>query len=252
MEGAADLKSGRPVEYPVPWDLVAGLAPHVARGTRRHIGEFTRAIVERMRPGPRYEGLDRLPEDGRFVLAANHYQRKGLWILHTAAAITQAVVARYGGENDPPVRWVVTANWPRWRIVGNLSMASPGDWVLPKVAEVLQCYPVSFAGANPEFTARSVRRMLREARTAALARPIGIFPEGVAGSAGRMSEPLAGVERVLVQLARCGWPVAPCGVSEHDGRLVLRFGDPVAAGEVARQGGESARAVMRRIGELVG
>jgi hypothetical protein len=88
MEGQAGLSG--PIQYPVPWRLVAGLTPYIARRRRRDIDEFTRAIVERMQPGPRYEGLELLPDGPRFLLVANHYQRKGLWILHSAAAVTQA------------------------------------------------------------------------------------------------------------------------------------------------------------------
>lgn len=239
----------KPVAYPVPWDLVFGLTPHLANRTRRNISDFTRQIVERMSPAPLVEGLEQLPAgNARFVLAANHYQRQGLWILHTAAALTQAMVQRYGPEEDPPVRWIVTANWPPWRL-GPVTIPSPGDRLLPKVADVLQCYPVSFAGANPEYTARSVRRILKDART--LTRPIGIFPEGVAGAAGQLTAPLDGVERMLVHLAKGGWPVAPCGVSESGGRLVLRFGAIVPAGEIVDAGSAAARLVMERIALLL-
>ena len=33
-------------------------------------------------------GLDTLPANPSFVLAANHYQRKGLWILHPCSVVT--------------------------------------------------------------------------------------------------------------------------------------------------------------------
>jgi hypothetical protein len=209
-----------PVSYPVPWDLVFSLTPHIARGTRRDIDDFTRAVVERMSPGPRVEGLELLPEDPRFVLAANHYQRPGLWILHTAAVLTQAVAGRYGAT-PAPVRWMVTANWPRWRC-GPWSFRSPGDVLLPRVADALWCYPMSFAGSNPAFTARSLRAILRDART--MRRPLGLFPEGVAGAAGRLGPALDGVDRFL---ARLGLPVVPAAVSEEAGRLRVRFGAAV-------------------------
>lgn len=209
-----------PVSYPVPWDLVFSLTRHIAAGTRRDVDDFTRSVVARMRPEPLVEGLDLLPADPRFVLAANHYQRKGLWILHSAAVLTQAVRRAYG-PGDPPVRWLVTANWPRWRF-GPWSFRSPGDLVLPKVAHALWCYPVSFAGADPAFTARSLRAILRDAR--GMTRPIGIFPEGVGGAAGRLNPALPGVDRLLRQLKL---PVVPAAISETQGRLRVRFGAPV-------------------------
>ncbi len=214
-----------PLAYPVPWDLVAGLTPYIARRRRRDIDDFTSRIVARMAPPPVYEGLDLLPADPRFVLVANHYQRKGLWILHTAAALTQAISARYG-PHPVPVRWLVTANWPRIHL-GPFSFPSPGDWLLPKVAHALSCYPVSLAGSNPAFTAQTIRQLLRDIRTAD--RPIGIFPEGVAGSAGQITEPLPGAGRLLARLARQGLSCLPAGVCERDGRLTVRFGSPITA-----------------------
>lgn len=236
-----------PVQYPVPWDLVFGLTPHLANGTREDIHRFTRRITDRLPAPPRYEGLPEIPASGPFVLAANHYQRKGLWILHTAAVLTQAVVARQG-ELDPPVRWMVTANWPPWRL-GPWTIPSPGDRLLPRVAEALHCYPVSFAGANPAFTAQSVRRILRDVKHDP--RPIGIFPEGVAGSAGVLSAPLPGVDRLLAHLGKAGLPLVPCGVWEEGRCLVVRFGEPVDGARLASVP-DAARLAMDHIGALLG
>lgn len=208
------------VSYPVPWDLVFGLTDHIRRGTRRGLNDFTARVVARMDPPPVIEGLEHLPADPRFVLAANHYQRKGLWILHPASVLTQAVVRKYG-PLDPPVRWLVTANWPRWRL-GPFSFRSPGDLLLPRVAHALWAYPVSFHGANPAFTARSLRTLLRELPH--LSCPIGIFPEGVAGVAGRIGPALPGIGRLLSLIRR---PIVPAFITEHGGRLVIRLGGPV-------------------------
>lgn len=232
----------RQVSYPVPWDLVFGLTPHIANRTRRDVDEFTHSIVARMQPAPLYEGIHHLPGDARFLLVANHYQRQGLWILHSAAAVTQAIRQHYG-PTDPPVRWLVTANWPPWKI-GPLRLRSPGDIFLPKVAHALWCYPVSFAGTNPAFTARSLRAVLRDART--LTRPIGLFPEGVAGSAGRLTDPLPGVERLIAQLARQAMPAVPTAIGERNGRLVVRFAEPVLPAELLAAP-DAARLCMARI-----
>jgi hypothetical protein len=224
----------------VPWDLILGLWRDIKDNSQTSVDEFTRKIVARVSPPPAYEG--ELPESPRFVLAANHYQRKGLWILHTAAVLTRAVRDRYG-PGDPPVRWMVTANWPPWRI-GPWMIPSPGDWLLPKVAHALHCYPVSFSGANPAFTARSIRKLMKDSQL--MSRPVGIFPEGVAGAAGQVGGALPGVGRLLAMLEL---PVVPAGVSEN-GRFVVRFGASIPPAELASSP-DPAALVMRRIRDLL-
>jgi hypothetical protein len=231
-----------PLSYPVPWDLVFGLTRHIYEGTRRDVDDFTAAIVARMQPPPEYHGLENIPADPRFLLVANHYQRKGLWILHPAAAITQAV-RRVVGPGNPPVHWIVTANWPPIRI-GPWRVASPGDRLLPRVAHALHCYAVSFAKHNPGFTAASLRRLLKDAPN--LARPIGLFPEGVAGVAGKLTDPLPGVARLIVKFGR---PAVPVAISETD-RLVIQFGAPVPHAELLAAP-DAARWLLSRVGALL-
>jgi 1-acyl-sn-glycerol-3-phosphate acyltransferase len=212
------------------------------------VDAFSAAVVARMPKAPEASGLEHLPVSPRFVLAANHYQRRGLWILHSASVLTQAVRQHYGPSLDPPVRWIVTANWPPIRL-GPLTLRSPGDILLPRVADALACYPVSFARTSPGFTARSLRRILREAPV--LTCPVGIFPEGVADSAGVLIDPLPGVERLLAHLAKHGLPVQPAAISEGQGRLMVKFGPTIACNALLSAPDEAARLTMRKIGELL-
>ena len=89
------------ISYPVPWDQVLGLTRYIARRERRDLADFTRSIVERMEPPPLIEGLQHLPDEPRLLLVANHYQRKGLWILHSAAAVEEGI--ELGGQPGHPV-----------------------------------------------------------------------------------------------------------------------------------------------------
>jgi len=228
------------IRYPVPWDVVFSIGPNIWNGTETSVDRFSAGFTARMQPAPVIEGLENFPSSARFVLAANHYQRPGLWIAHAASVLTQAVRRRYA--IDPPVRWVVTANWPPWR-AGPWKIPSPGDLLLSRVAKALCCYPVAFAGANPEFTARTLRRLLRDAR--ALDCPIGIFPEGVAGTAGQLTAPLPGVGRLLRQLAKSGWPVLPAGIGE-DGRILVFIGPMIPPAELLAAA-DPAKLVMARI-----
>ena len=235
-----------PIQYPVPWDQVYSLWPHIVHGTRRNVDDFSGSIMRRMEPGPLFLDIENWPEDPRFLLVANHYQRQGLWIVHVASVITQAVADRYGRAIDPPVHWVVTANWPPVR-VGPWTLPNPGDWLLPRVAHALSCFPVSFAGANPAYTAGTIKRILKASET--IERPIGLFPEGVAGTAGQLNPPLAGVDRFIALLAKRGWPALPVAASE-DGRFVIRIGQLVPPGELLAAP-DPAALLMGRVGDLL-
>jgi hypothetical protein len=227
-------------QYPVPWRQVLALTPHIGQYTRYSVRRFTEGSLKVLQPEPEVSGLDLLPPTPRFLLAANHYQRKGLWILHPCSVITVAIQRHYQLE-DPPIRWVVTANWPPWKI-GPLTIPSPGDWLLPRIAHALHCYPVSFAGTNPALTARSYRALLKETE-----RPLGLFPEGVNGTAFQMADPLPGVERLLMLLAKRGMPIVPCHITENESRLQVRFRETIQPAAITKAGDNAARLVMERI-----
>jgi 1-acyl-sn-glycerol-3-phosphate acyltransferase len=210
------------------------------------VDDFSAGVASLIYPPPVISGTQNLPTSPRFILAANHFQRPGLWILHPAAILTQAIRAHYG-PSDPPVRWIVTANWPPIKI-GPLSFRSPGDILLPRVADALACYPVSFAQSNPAFTARSIRRILRDIPS--LARPIGLFPEGVAGSAGRLTDPLPGIDRLLTLTAKLGLPVQTAGISEGQGTITVQFGATLATSTLLAAP-NPAELVMSEIAQVV-
>ena len=73
MEGPRGLK-----RYPVPWRQVLALTPYIGQRTRYSVRRFTEEPVKLLQPAPEVTGLDQLPPSPRFILAANHYQRKGL------------------------------------------------------------------------------------------------------------------------------------------------------------------------------
>ncbi len=224
------------LSYPTPWRQVLEIWPHVVNQTRGSQRAFSSGIVARMNPPPSIEGLENIPRDPRFVLAPNHYQRKGMWIAHPASAITEAVGAKFG-DRDPMVRWLVTANFPPWKL-GPWRLRSPGDLLLPRVAHALWCYPVALVGTDPAMTARSIRQLLRDLPS--LDVPLGIFPEGAEGVAGRISGPLPGVGRLLTMLAKAKWPLVPVGIGESGGRLVIRFGRTVSAQRLLASGDPGA------------
>lgn len=219
---------------------MALLAPSLIQGDQTALLEFAVAVCSSHPANAIVDGIGNLPDSPRFLLCANHYQRRGLWILHPAAVITAAIGQRYSAL-DPPIRWVVTANWPPWQFFG-FRFSSPGDLLLRRVARSLDAFPIPFAGGNPAATARSYRQLLRRLDT-----PVGLFPEGTAGAAQRIGDALPGVERLIAAVARTGVPVLPCRISEEDRCLRIRFAPTVSPPEIEEAGPHGARLVMDRI-----
>jgi 1-acyl-sn-glycerol-3-phosphate acyltransferase len=207
------------LRYPVPWDIIFRLTPYIARGTPAPTPVLLRSLLERMQPRPLYAGLEHIPPAPPFVLAANHYQRRHLWIAHAAAALAEPLRLRFCST---PVRWIVTSNWPPL-VLGPLRIPSPGDWLLPRVAAALGYYSVPFAASRPGRTASSLRRLLRDAPSSI----VGIFPEGARATTGPLSPPLPGLDRLFLHLARAGLAVLPARVSESGSRFLIRFGAPL-------------------------
>lgn len=228
--------------HPVPWRQVFALNPYIWAATPAPMGRLYHEIASRLVPEPEVVGSHTLPAEPRFLLVANHYQRRGLWIAYPASVIASAL-GRHYALPDPPIRWLVTANWPRWRI-GPLSVPSPGDWLLPRVAAAASCYPVPFAGMDPLRAARSLRRLLNDAATSN--GPFGLFPEGVAGEAERPAPPLPGAARLIRRIAASGRLTVPVRISEANDRLRVHFLKPVPAQELLTQA-DPAKYLMSRI-----
>lgn len=245
MEGTQGIV--KPHRYPIPWKQVLALTRHIWEESLAPMGRLYAETAGRIAPVPEISGAEHLPDQPRFLLVANHYQRPGLWIAHPAAVISDVVRRRYSLP-DPPVRWVVTANWPRWRL-GPWTSPSPGDWLLPRVATAVGCYPVPFPGSDPKRTARSLRRLLREAPICPC--PIGLFPEGVAGQAGRPAPPLPGIDRLIHRLASTGLPAVPVRIDEASDCLRVRFLKTVPVADLLMWATPAVH-VMDRIGASSG
>ena len=70
--------SERPLSYPVPWKLLFNLGPRFLDKTATSVDAFSAGICAQIHPAPSVAGCENLPPSARFVLVANHYQRKGL------------------------------------------------------------------------------------------------------------------------------------------------------------------------------
>src|SRR5947209_8732914 len=79
--------------FPFPWDLLLGVIRDLPAGRRSMLVDCA-YLVSRLEPAPVIEGADLVPASGPLVIAANHYQRPGLWIGWAGAVVTLAVAGR--------------------------------------------------------------------------------------------------------------------------------------------------------------
>jgi 1-acyl-sn-glycerol-3-phosphate acyltransferase len=208
-------------DYHLPWGRLPAVSRDLLAGRRRSLRADCAAMVARLQPAPRLAGVGHIPANGPFVLVANHYQRRDLWIGWAGALLTHAVACRRGG--DPPVHWLV---------LGGLACAGRPEpltsWAFPRVAHNWGMVPLPrYAGpaARAVAVARFVHLALPLPR--GRGRPVGLFPEGERGGTGPPGPARPGTGSLLLLLARAGVPTLPAAVWEaSDRRLCARFGTP--------------------------
>jgi 1-acyl-sn-glycerol-3-phosphate acyltransferase len=175
-------------------------------------------------------------EQGPGLIVMNHYSRPGLWAWWMVLAISAQVPA--------DIHWVTTAalrrGWP---------VAALSRWVLRRAARLYgftTMPPMPPRPGESAERARAVRQVLDYARRAE-APLVGLAPEGADQPGARLGWPPAGAGRFMYHLARAGLPVAPVGVYESDGGLVVHFGRPYALPPLEQARGDLDRVVSERV-----
>lgn len=188
----------------------------------RSFAEDARVALGRYRSRVALVGTEHLPQQGPFIVAANHYQRPGLGAEWTAIAISALVAERIPGGD---VRWMHTD--------GGNGYASFGRYpVPPAIATRFMRWTSARYGFLPVASSDIAGRapMLRQAyrllhRERGL---LGIMPEG--GNAredGSLGPSKPGAGPALSWLAGGAVPVLPAAMHEaEDGTLVVAFGPP--------------------------
>lgn len=203
--------------HPFPWDRFLALAADLPSGRHSLAGDAY-AMVERIEPAPVVMGAERIPAVGGCVVAANHYQRRGLWIAWPGAVITASVGARRG--QDPPVHWLVTGGLrlAQWKNAGPEVPLSGA--LMQRVA--LTYGMVALPLSKTRRRAAALRRWLGLARSGKV---LGIFPEGLGGRSDGLRPPTAGFDALCRLLADVPW--VPAGIYEVDDQLCVQFGPPL-------------------------
>ena len=165
-------------------------------------------------PGePSIAGRQHLPY-GPFVLVANHYQRRDLWIGWAGSLLVLSA--------SRPVHWFT------------LRESRLGGHELPltrrlfrRVARTYGFIPVPADLSDHAGQAAAIRQAIRLLRAG---EAVGLFPEGERGHTGRLSPALPGTPELACLLSRYA-PLVPAAVWEEDDHLAAALGEPFRLSE---------------------
>jgi 1-acyl-sn-glycerol-3-phosphate acyltransferase len=202
------------------------------------------------------EGISRLEitgdsprGEGPYLFLVNHYSRPGFQAWWIAITLTSA--------SGRALHWPMTSAWTfpdplRARLITPLT-----EWALARVARMYAFTlmpPMPPRDGDLQARAASVRRILHLARREKPS--IGMAPEGMDSSDGRLMQPPSGAGRFISHLVGAGYALIPVGFFESGETCRLRFGAPF---ELPRKhptdpetrDREAGRIVMEKIAALI-
>lgn len=208
---------------------------------RRSLARDVTRLLNMHTPRPLLTGQEHLPNEGAFVLVANHYQRPGLWIGWAGALLAEAIYQRRSG--DPPVRMVVTSA-QHVTVAGHTVALPLSGWFLGRVARFWGMISMP-AEVSTNRRAVAVRRVIGALRNG---EPVLIFPEGERGSAAGLADALPGTGTFLSLAARYA-SLIPVGFWEDGDVLRGTVGPPFSLS--SRDDTHTRHELMQHIAALI-
>ncbi|HKZ50621.1 MAG TPA: 1-acyl-sn-glycerol-3-phosphate acyltransferase [Dehalococcoidia bacterium] len=198
------------------------------------------------------ENADCIPDQGPFIIVANHYQRPGLLVLWPAFLISQVAAARQRGFCR--VRWVMTNEWTHLELFG---LKIPARRFFRRAfAGVSRVYGTILLPVAPGLTAARAAALRTVLEALRAGEPVGLFPEGAfAPRRDVLTEAKPGSGLLLLRLSSRGIPILPAGIYESGGGLVVICGPPFSLrplpGSREEQDHQARQDVMTAIGRLL-
>lgn len=238
--------------FPLSWLIPMGR--DMVAGRPRSFRDDCELAVRILPRPPVIEGIERIPTSGSFILVANHYQRRDLWIGWEGALLCHAL---WKARPDLVCHWITTD-----RAVLDGATVRFSRWAFARVARVwdfVLVTPPEALDAESERSHRhallaSLRKLKRsDGRSVCLC----VFPEGMSGGTLGLGVATRGSGRSLLALAATGIPLLPAAVWENaDGALCARFGhawrpEPPAGLDRLALDGWAGDEALRRVAALL-
>lgn len=205
--------------YPPTFHVTSFILWAVVRGKRRSMGRDTSHVLTGMPVAPLIRGANNIPEDGRLVVVANHYERPGLWMAWPALFVANCVYLRRGED----VHWIAIETWDTLRVFGVPISRTWIRKVFKRAFGVWSMIGMPRRDDPASNRALALRAATHEVRAGHV---IGMMPEGEVGSTPQLLPAREGSGAFLLLMAAAGARILPVGIYEENDRMVAHFGEP--------------------------
>jgi 1-acyl-sn-glycerol-3-phosphate acyltransferase len=208
-----------PAYHPSRENIVRGIV-YIAQGRPRSLAHDALWAIADMPVPPLVRGHDHLPTQGPLLLAVNHYERPGLWMVWPALLVSHLVQERTGGDTH----WIAIEEWESFSFKG---IPIPPEATRAVFARTFATYGIIAMPSPHAPVAARAAAMRAAARDIKAGKIIGLMPEGDVGPTPELLEAREGVGTFVLLLAGAGGRVVPTGIYEEGQHLVVHFGPPV-------------------------
>jgi 1-acyl-sn-glycerol-3-phosphate acyltransferase len=193
---------------------------YILLGRSRSLARDAALALRGMPSPPLVRGLDNIPESGRLVIVANHYERTGMWMAWPALLISNVLWQRTGQD----IRWIAIQEWESFTLCG---IPIPRNWIRRVFERAFSVYGILAMG--PDGASHAARAHSMRAAIGALRHgdTLGLMPEGTVGETPELLAARDGAGAFLLLLVSAGAHIIPAGIYEEEGRMVVSFGSSV-------------------------
>lgn len=213
-----------PPNYRIPLSRLAQAGLFMLQGRPRSLGADFKWLTSDLPVSPVVRGSDNIPTSGPYVVAANHYERPGLW-MGWSAMIVARTIYEHTGER---LRWIAISEWHQYRLGFVPVPPAITHWIFGRFFDTFGFISMAPAVAGVQERRQGVRAALDAVKAGDA---IGIFPEANIGATPAMIEAQPGSGSFVLAMSQRGASIIPLGLFEVNRRLNAVFAPPVDLSE---------------------